>query len=414
MNLTQPTSVTLDDRGMPLADRTLVIDKLLIPLLLVPDVPVVLRDIREPLSTFQTFLLRAAAEHELLSLDDLFDASRIPLAALRQLCEQFREAGLFTRSETLVETYTVNVEQCRDTLEKGRLELRKPGSLHLVYLPQTDELIAYRADVLEGFVREFRFYQDSAGFPVPNMSGRNIGQFIRQRIVEGGLLNRPDELIELSESEMAAPAAASALPHPFPASIPAFVVGAEAVRGPDRHELQLRFEPQGNRKRAFALDVSSAARLWETLRDLTTHPLEPKAAAPLAAALGLKVGHGLTINLRGPVHATSVLGSREAERVAAQRWLTDPLPIRISRPSAGLVSRARLELQPGDPTAERLFDIDRATRRVLADNGQVTRRQVAELGYQGVGYDDVLERLWKRREIGCGQSLRSQEDLLYV
>ena len=151
MNTTMPLIVTLLNEDGPGPRDVLVVEETVLPMLLMPDVPVVLRDVREPISILQRFLLQAAVDAGWLDLREAHQATAIPIVALRRVAGEFARAGLFVADEQ-PDRFSARDELCRRSLAADRVELEKPGRLHFLYLPESEEVVALHMD---GQTRKF-------------------------------------------------------------------------------------------------------------------------------------------------------------------------------------------------------------------------------------------------------------------
>lgn len=414
MNTEAPRPViSLIEGDAPGQHETLVVEEATLPMLLLRDLPAVLRDVREPISTLQRFLLQAAVEASLLDLHDAQQASSVPLFALRRIAWEFARAGLFVADQR-PGCFVPNDELCRRSLEMNRVELEKPGRLSLVFLPESDEVFALDTDDrARKFVVDLQNCTPDAGFPTPALEGMPLAEFLQRRLSDAAISGLPADFLRF-ELAPPTPMGQHAEPAcPLPASIPAFRVGFTVVSHQDR--LRCRLKLLAIRKPAEP-DISAAHRLLSTTMAHAAVRL-PTASVPSLQALGMPRNAPGELVFESPVRAVIPLDRRAAEQVSAHDWLTRRHTLRVQHPQLALTTRAALSFTAADAEADRLFAIDEVARAMTAlrspPSPQSLRDEIERVG-RDVEPVDVVDRLWQCREFACVHAIRFQEDLVHA
>ncbi len=391
----------------------LVVEETLLPMLLLPDVPVVLRDVREPISILQRFLLQAAVDARMLDLHDAQQATSIPLYALRTLSCEFAQSGLFTR-ESVTDRFTPNDDLCGRALATNRVELEKPSRLHLLFLPESNELVALqRDDTVRKFVNTLQACTPDAGYPTPGLEGRGFYEFLQSHIERSAVAGLPSDFIRIEPLATAPTIPGDTTGSTMPASVPAFRVSFTVTTGDTHPRCRLRLLAA---RKANEIDLSAATTTIATTAQRATLSTLPTASLPALANLGMPRDAQGELVFESPVRATVPLDAWSARLVSAMTWLTRPHPVRVQQPELSLTTRASMSFLASDEVADRLFAIDEATLAVLnaptAPTPQSLRAAVERSG-RGVRDGDVTERLWQRREFAHVHSIRAHEDLFH-
>lgn len=405
--------VSLLSEGGPGPRDILVVEETLLPMLLLPDVPVVLRDVREPISILQRFLLQAAVDARMLDLHDAQQATSIPLYALRRLACEFAQSGLFTR-DIAADRFMPNDDLCRRALATNRVELEKPGRLHLLFLPESSELVALqRDDTVRKFVSTLHACTPDAGYPTPGLEGRELHEFLQSHIERSAVTGLPPEFIRIEPPATAATIPSDKTGSPMPASVPAFRVSFTVTTGDKHPRCRLRLLAA---RKANEVELSAATKTIATTVHRATLSTLPTASIPALAHLGMPRDAQAELVFESPVRANVPLDAWSAKQVSAMTWLTRPHPVRVQQPELSLTTRASVSFFASDEVADRLFAIDEATLAVLsAPNAPTPQslRAAVERSGRGVQDVDVRERLWQRREYARVHSIRAHEDLFH-
>ena len=407
-----PPIVTLIEGDGPGPRDALVVEEALLPMLLIPAVPVVLRDVREPISMLQRFLLQAAVDVGVLDLREAQQATSVPLFALRRIAWEFARSGLFTAHDQ-PGRFTPNDELCRRSLAMDRVELEKPGVLHFLFLPETDELIALDLDApAKRFVADLQTCTPDAGFPTSHLEGVACEQFLVGRLANGAIGGLPSDFLRFGTTPQAPAEATGTIVRPLPSSIPAFRVGFTALS--EEGELRCRLRLLVNR-RAPEVDVSSARSLVSTTMEHAAAARATSDSIPSLRAEGVPAGVQLSLDFESPVRARLSLEGWVAAQVASRGWLTRSYTLRVQHPSWALTTRATLAFAAGDEASQRLFAVDSAAQEVLHLPAPTPGALAAAVDRAGRGCESgqVIDRLWESAEFACIHAIRVHEDLFH-
>lgn len=407
-----PPIVSLIDGDGPGPRDALVVEEVLLPMLLIPAVPVVLRDVREPISILQRFLLQAAVDVGVLDLREAQQATAVPLFALRRIAWEFACSGLFTADDQ-PGRFTPNDELCRRSLAMDRVELEKPGVLHFLFLPETDELIALDMDAAaKKFVAELQTSTPDAGFPTPHLEGIACEQFLVGRLADGAIGGLPSDFLRFGTTPPTPAEGAETIVCPLPSSAPAFRVRFTALSEKQEFRCPLRLLVN---RRSPEVDVSSARVLVSTTMEHTAAARVTSDGIPSLRAEGVPAGANAMLNFESPVRARMLLEGWVAAQVASRGWLTRSYTLRVQHPSRALTTRATLTFAAGDETAERLFAVDSAAQEVLHISAPTPRHLAMAVDRAGRGCESkqVVDRLWESAEFACIHAIRVQEDLFH-
>ncbi|MGE0302421.1 MAG: hypothetical protein AB7Q91_06845 [Phycisphaerales bacterium] len=412
--LQTPPHITVVDGNGPGPRDVLVVEEVLLPMLLLPDVSVVLRDVREPISVLQRFLLQAAVDAGVLDLAEAQQASSIPLFALRRTAWAFARAGLFM-THNRPDCFAPNVELCRRSLEMNRVELEKSGKVHLVYLPESDEVLALPVNEhTRKFMAALQSDTPDAGYPMPALEGVACAEFLQQRLDRGEIQGLPSDFLRFVMVSSAPVGHSGESLRPLPAASPAFRVGFVVVS--DNDSLHCRLRRLGAR-RPPEVDFSAAYRL---LANTMQHAESAHVFAESVAALraqGFPAGCPSELVFENPVQASIALEGWVAERVASHGWLTRSYTLRVQHPDLAMTTSATLAFTSADTDADRLFAVDEAARELLRQPAAATPKSLAA-AVESVGRaaeaKHVIDRLWDGAEYACVHAIRVQEDLFHA
>ncbi len=211
-----PPIVSLIDGDGPGPRDALVVEEVLLPMLLIPAVPVVLRDVREPISILQRFLLQAAVDVGVLEaaalcgyFDEAFndfasapfvdsptheDVNRYLRARFRRPWEEGR--GLQVRSSTELWELFRNAAACGDPVlfEDSGTDLRLHAGTDLFLMTFADGTLS-RATGKRAARREQR-------------SGLTLDQWLTERVdpeTPRGVFSGSVRLIEAVEQQAKRP-----------------------------------------------------------------------------------------------------------------------------------------------------------------------------------------------------------------
>lgn len=409
-----PAIISLIDGDGPGPRDVLVVEQATLPMLLLRDVSVVLRDVREPISVLQRFLLQAALDAGVLNLHEAQQASSVPLFALRRLAWEFARAGLFTTVEQS-DCFAPNNELCRRSLAMDRVELEKPGRLHFVFLPESDELVALVVDDhTRKFVTELQNCEPDAGYPTPTLEGVACGEFLQQRMGRGEISGLPADFLRFDTASLTPAGPSSETASPLPSAIPAFRVGFTALS--DKEALRCRLRLLAIRK-SPEVDLSAARVLLSRVMEHVGATRSPAESIPSLRAQGFPAGVRSELVFESPVRAKVPLEAWAAQQVASRGWLTRSTVLRVQYPSLAITLRASLAFTAADTEADRLFAIDEAAQELLRLPSTPTSKALAtavdRVG-RGAETSHVVDRLWQGGEYACIHAIRVQEDLYHA
>lgn len=415
MNTEQTAAIiSLIDGDEPGPRDVLVVEEATLPMLLLRDVSVVLRDVREPISVLQRFLLQAALDAGVLDLHEAQQASSVPLFALRRLAWEFARAGLFTTVEQSG-CFTPNDDLCRRSLAMDRVELEKPGKLHFVFLPESDELIALSADDhTRKFVIELQNCKPDAGYPTPTLEGVACGDFLQQRLSRGEVSGLPADFLRFDTALFTLNGPSSEVVCPLPSAIPAFRVGFTALSDKERVRCRLRLLAI---RKSPEVDLSAAHILLSKAMEHVGATRSPAEGIPSLRAQGFPAGVRAELVFESPVRANIPLEGWAAQQVASHGWLTRSSVLRVQYPSLAMTTRASLAFTAADTEADRLFAIDEAAQDLLRMPSTPSSKALAvavdRVG-RGAEASHVVDRLWQGGEYACIHAIRVQEDLFHA
>jgi len=405
-------SLLSEDRPGP--HDVLVADEALLPMLLFPDVAVVLRDVRDPISILQRFLLQAAVDGRTLNLHEAQQATSIPIFALRRLSREFAQSGVFVSQET-PDQFTPNDELCRRALATDRVELEKSGRMHFLFLPESNDLIALSNDeAIRRFVAALQTCVPDAGYPTTGVEGRGLGEFLQSRQDCSTITGLPSDFLRIEHAGTVLNSSEGGTRQPMPASAPAFRVAFTVTteKGHARCRLKL-LSP----RRPAPIELSNAKGMIAMMTERGIVSRLPIGSVPMLVEIGVPQAARTELVFGSPVGATVSLDAWSAREVSAHGWLTHQYVVRVQQAALALTTRAQMCFVAADEDAHRLFAIDEAAQSLLrlkTPPSTQSLRDAAKHAGRGVCDADVTERLWLRREFASVHSIRAQEDLFHV
>lgn len=405
-------SLLSEDRPGP--HDVLVADEALLPMLLLPDVPVVLRDVREPISILQRFLLQAAVDGLTLNLHEAQQATSIPIFALRRLSREFAQSGVFVAEET-PDQFTANHDLCRRALATDRVELEKSGRMHFLFLPESNDLIALsNDDPTRRFVAALQTCVPDAGYPTTGVEGRGLGEFLQSRLDCSTIAGLRSDFLRIEQADTALMSSDGGTGQPMPASTPAFRVAFTVTNETGHARCRLMLTSP---RRPAPIEVSNAKGMIAMMTERGIVSPLPSGSVPMLDEIGLPHAARTELVFESPVRATVSLDGWSAREVSARGWLTNQYVVRVQQAALALTTRAQMCFIAADEHAHRLFAIDEAAQLLLSaktpPSPQSLRDAVTHVG-RGVCDADVTERLWLRREFASVHSIRVQEDLFHA
>lgn len=414
MNTTMPPIVTLLNEDGPGPRDVLVVEETVLPMLLMPDVPVVLRDVREPISILQRFLLQAAVDAGPLDLREAHQATAIPIVALRRVAGEFARAGLFVADEQ-PDRFSARDELCRRSLAADRVELEKPGRLHFLFLPESDEVVALHMDgQTRKFVTALQACVPEAGFPTPSLEGRGLAEFLQSHLDHSAVGGLPSDFIRTEQPGIEPAPLSDGVVSPMPKAVPVFRVAFTVTAEKDRTRCRLKLLAP---RKPVDVDLSAAQGMAAIATERATVSSLPTSSVPALTDLGMPHGSGAELHFESPVRATVPLDSWNAQQVAAQVWLTQKHPVRVHQPSLAMTTRAAVSFLSADEGADRLFAVDEAAQALLTAATPPTPKTLEEAVTRtgrDVHRNDVTDRLWRCRQYACVHAIRVQEDLFHA
>ncbi|GAB1822278.1 hypothetical protein [Herbidospora sp. RD11066] len=346
-----------------------------------------------PLAPVERFLLEAVGRVRTLTAALVTEVTDLSAETVAAVADGLTEPGLLTREH---DGWRAEPGPIADALERGTLHLSQRDTCSIVFLPHSEEAVAFGAP-LQGRRRRSGPLSVPSDPPDADLApldpahvGRPVPAFLND-LLDQGLIARLDGIAEF----------ATGADDPFlPATALAYRASGVVRRTAPEVDLRIHSGQEPTR-----LDLTGATALTNHWRRMAGFAEDPPGPGLMAAALGC-AADDLTV---GEVVAgrRELLLSEKAARAVAERHSLDTRGGFHVRDELSIIAIG-VVFRPADGEAEALFALDRAAARV----GKA-RKFEAVCAEFGVTQEALTDRLWQLSRYDTIYALREDEDFRY-
>jgi hypothetical protein len=387
----------------------------LLPCLIWKDIEVI-EETRRDLTVVERFIIEAGLRVEQLSPHDVEEITSLPVRAARRFLLRLCSSGVFTPASA--GGFDINRDKGESALAEKAVAERHSVKWSFVFLPRTDDLIAFPVEKLNEISR----LKAKCSAPVPT-SVPSLGRLalLRERIQQRRVTDLPKHVVDLPDFEKDTK---------IENLCPAYSCRGEVweVDRCSTLKLWLSGLDKNNRESEHELKLSNPPglkELWDSAANVLADPIMLKSAEKMIGKyFGFAAGEAPELRQRGPSRYTAVLTKAAAEAVfikGASLTASFGLAVRSSEWSTEL----EISFKPDSKAAAALFIIDKSVALLLKSTN-MDRNAVETAIREGVGTDalgpedaklvtveSVLDRLWVRGQFDLIYSMRYATDFNY-
>jgi hypothetical protein len=346
------------------------------------------------LSVVERFVIEAALQLGVVTVTDVAEVTGLPEHLVVRVISHIAAVGVLEVVER-DRSYAVIRDKAQESLGAEQLFESHPATLTLLYLPRTDDLIAFEDAAAPNIHRISPMF--SAPMP-EKMLEANRDDFLHQRIQEGSVEGLPDWVHEVVADEA-----------PFPKTCPAYRSRGQVGDGTGKISLMDR----NVRHRAPSIGLTAPTGMVSRIMQLS---------ANVSGALAT-YGQARTTVSAGESARIVKIGAEAAQRMSDDRHsVVRLLRLEVADESERIVAAIAVRLEPDDEAARAVFALSRAVNTVLetplneVDEQTIqagVRDAAAEYGHK-VTEAQVRSALWRRGEFHRLYLLRASEDFSYA
>ncbi|WP_163507089.1 hypothetical protein [Fodinicola acaciae] len=346
------------------------------------------------LSVVERFVIEAALQLGVVTVADVVEVTGLPEHLVVRVMSHIAAVGVLEVVQR-DRSYAVMRDRARESLAAEQLFESHPATLTLLYLPRTDDLVAFEDAAVPLIHRITPVF--SAPMPEDlHQTGR--AAFLDRRIQLGAVEGLPDWVHTVVADET-----------PFPETCPAY--RSRGWAGKDTGILSLL--DHNDRHRAPTVEMAAPNGMVGWISRLSAN-----VGGALAA-----YGQARTTASTGDPARIIKIGADVAQRMSDDRHsVVRPLRLEVADRSERLVVAVAVRLEPADEAAKAVFALSRAVNTVLEtpldelDQQTVQagiREAMTEYGHEVTGAQ-VRSALWRRSEFHRVYVLRAMEDFAYA
>jgi hypothetical protein len=388
----------------------------LLPCLIWKDIEVT-QETRRELTVVERFIIAAGLRLEQLSPQDVEEITSLPVRAARRLLLRLCSTGIFTPG--FGGGFEVMRERAESALSRKAVSERRSVKWSFVFLPRTDDLIAFNPETPQ--LNEISRLKATCQAPVPSsVAGSGRLALLRERILKRRIINLPENVVELSDFKTDTK---------IENLCPAYACRGE-LRLRDKRQT-LRFWLTGfdkkNKEAEYELEFMDApglAKLWaDTANSLAEPTVQESVLESIREYFGFAAGIAPELRQRGPSRYTAVLTKAAAESLPKRFSLIAPFGLTFRRPEWW--TELEISFEPDTKAAAVLFATDKAvallSQSMCMDENSIEtaiREAVGtyDLGSEHSGLvttESVLDRLWVMGRFHIIYSGRAATDFNY-
>ena len=315
-------------------------------------------------------------------------------------------------------SYTPLGNNAKEALKAGTYTIIEPQKTSFIYLPETDDLM-----MLEGYSAHFIVplsrLTPACQYPIDEaLQSQSIDAFINERMGNRNIISLADKAVDVVSRSKG---------YSFYKACPAYRCRASLIEDTKDYQkyAQLKlYDAHSYQTEPFSLKLIAPANAVSYWMDFADHAFSSWSMKSFSEAIGLTgdLYRGSIRRVRTTVHIP--LTAEEAIKIRDMRSLSEPFGLMAVFDDHTILDFAA-QLQPEGTEAEKVFMtdfiIDRI-RRLSPDTlckdkiMQISAEIMEQKGISGISpetlAEDVLDRLWSRRDFGLIYRLRESEDFL--
>lgn len=390
----------------------------LLPCLVWNDVEVIEETKRE-LTLVERFIIKAGLELEQLAPLDIEETISLPKRIVYRLLVRLCVARIFAPIEN--GRFEVLRENAERAVQERSASERRPGKLSFIFLPRTDDLIAFHAGSAE-LQRLFRL-KGVYKAPVPaSAAGMSRASLLRERIQQRRIVNLPGEIVDAANN--------TSPDDTISALCPAYTCRGEWMESDGRTKMRMWLAGLGKRgqesEQYLELDDAAGLKtLWQGTLDALAAPSGLKAAeGAIAKHFYLPAEHSAELVQRAPsCYAAGLTKPAVAAAFGKGIGLLHHFGLAINGQEWG--TEINVGFEPKTKAAAVLFATDRAAA-LVSRIPTLGRGDIESAIREGAGHyklneehaqlvtpESVLDRLWQLGSFHLVYSLRTLDDFTY-
>jgi hypothetical protein len=381
-----------------------VVSDAVLPMLLWPAVPVI-RLVYEDLTVIDRFIVEAALQVAPIRAEDIEEVTGIPRDAITRIAGRLTGMGLL---RTEGPDYHPVEASARPALERRAVPEHRQVSLTFLYLPYTDDLVAFVPGPRRPDPPHLHKAKKVDLAPLlPEIAGLSRTALLRDRIQAGRIAGLPADMDIVD-------VVGGATEDPLPDWCPAYRCRGHVRSRGDTPMLVLDvIDTDGKRALKCTVPAAGQAGAWMALAE------QAGAVGEVWQAQGGQV----VADQRGPMKWSYLLDGTAAEAATCDG-------IALSRPAALMIQDDTNEVvvdahfAPADERATRVFALDHAVRAIIETDPaklkpDAVSTAVAEAkSSHGVSDDaltvaDLMQRLWADHHYRHIYAMRTARDFAY-
>lgn len=327
----------------PAKDADVVVREALVPMLLWPSVPVV-QEVEQRLTVIDRFIVEATLMMAPVTAADIEEVTGVPQDAVDRIASRLVGLGLLVPDG--IGYGPTEIAAAAMVSDRPAVIERQETRVSFLYLPQGDDLIAYRDGPrrVEPPMLHRMVPVSLAPIP-PAVSGRGLAPFLMERITEGQVIGLPEGIVDVVDQGQA-----------VPFSCPVYRCSGTVVSREADVELRLRTSgAKGQQSNYKIVGADGQAAYWSARTGLVE-----------AAVAGWASTGGTVETARlGPVEwSVTVDGPAATEAVAAGVDLSGSAG--LSMQSDDCITYVDVSFSPSDHAARRVFAMQDALLRITS------------------------------------------------
>lgn len=374
----------------------------LVPMLLWPSVPV-LRRVEEGLTILERLIIEGALAMCPIRAEDVEEVTGVPQDVVVRIAGRLCGLGVL---RTAADGYYAEEEPARAALERNSVTEHRPGRLTFLYLPGTDELLAFEGGPRRPEAPPLHLIEPAVNWPVPEVLGNSSrAVLLQQRIRAREVVGLPDSIVDAEVSD-------DVLPDRCPAYRCRGHVRSKA--GDVTLELDVVDEFGRMVRKCVIPGAAGLAGAWQRLAEQVEQVFEQWRAE----------GGAVDATRSGPVEWMVRLDGRAADR-AVRDGVTLSRPARVTISTQDTAVELEVLCEPVDAAAARLFAMHHAVQSVvrvpahkLTPGALDAAAKNACVAYglddHVLAASDIQQRLWSDGRYQHVYALRSVTDFAYA
>lgn len=384
----------------------IVVREALLPMLLWEDIKVV-RHVRKELTIVERFILEVALTLKTFYTGEIEEITSIPRRAVQRIVRHLVSMGALSIGDD--GNYSVLETTARKALKEKALIEKRGGKLTFVYLPGTDDLLAFDKEKGDRRALELDRLMPASSRPVSaDVQQEKKHAFLNRRVSSRSVANLPDDVVEVPVPDD---------DRNIPELCPAYHCHGQVVREDDSMRLFLTIYSKKRKDEDEPLSVpvnltgaDALVKLWTEMAELLEKEdyymeiwrlIEPKGSKPISVE-----------RLESGEWSFSVDRDTAQAIASGGRYLVLPFGLLIK--SEESILHLAMKLVPSDGAAATVFAVDEAVTQLLKVPEPLTGAHLDRVASELTADPEAIKgRMWGLRHYRHIYSLREREDFCY-